>query len=421
MKPLGSPFVFPRRNAVSELPSPDGGHLLSAISLCIFAVVSSNLAGCAATAHSPPRLSSEFVGVWANAIPAYHNWWEISPGKVVNFGIGLDHGICVGRQVNILGPNEIEVPSGDAGTATLRIDDGALLLEWNHARALHVRVPRDVICKDGDTYFEGAPYPGAAATVNGRLIRWSLFDYYARSVLGKPPGQLTAVQRSKLLDDLILQEVVAQEAEREGLDHAEGTASLVSTGRPQIPRNKDQGEPHTDDLSSRSDLEALRILGRAVAAHYASSNPASDAELRVEYNAEVALTPTTQYHARHILVESRQQAEDIIQRFVHGEDFDHLARTYSLDSFAKDGGDLGWAVPSNLIKPLADAVVELTKGAITYVPIQSQFGWSILQLLDTRATPIPPFDQVQERISKSVEEKKLQPYKDQLLRASNIT
>src|ERR1700734_3635724 len=105
MKPAASPFAFPRRNAVSELPSPNGGHLLSAMLLGIFAVVSCNLAGCAATAHGPQRLSSAFVGVWANAIPAYHNWWEISPDKILNFGIALDHGICVGRQVTILGPN----------------------------------------------------------------------------------------------------------------------------------------------------------------------------------------------------------------------------------------------------------------------------------------------------------------------------
>jgi peptidyl-prolyl cis-trans isomerase C len=73
-----------------------------------------------------------------------------------------------------------------------------------------------------------------------------------------------------------------------------------------------------------------------------------------------------------------------------------------------------------MVKPFADAVASLKKGEITPAPVQTQYGWHVIQLLDTRETPVPPLDQVKDRVSQLVETKKFHAYEDQLLKNAQV-
>jgi peptidyl-prolyl cis-trans isomerase C len=233
------------------------------------------------------------------------------------------------------------------------------------------------------------------ATVNGVPISHAMFDYYAKNTAGKSPGELTEEQRSQLLDNLIRGEVVAQQAEKEGLDKSGDTASLLQ-------------------------LSHLQILEQAEAEQYLKDKKPSDAERQAEYDTQVAAMPKTQYHARHILVKTQDEAQKVIDQLKKGGKFEDLAKKESIDSSKDQGGDLGWFSPSNMVKPFADAVAALKKGEYTQTPVQTQYGWHVIQLIDTRETPVPPLDSVKDRVDQLVQNKKFKAYQDELIKNAKV-
>jgi peptidyl-prolyl cis-trans isomerase C len=239
------------------------------------------------------------------------------------------------------------------------------------------------------------PPQQVVATVNGVPITRDMFEYYAKSTAGKPAAQLTADQRNQLLDNLVRGEVVAQEAQKQGLDKGGDTASELELAR-------------------------LQILEQAGAEHYLADKQPTAQELQAEYDQQVAAIPKVEYHARHILVPTQAQAQQIIAQLKHGAKFEDLAKKDSIDSSKDQGGDLGWFSPTNMVKPFADAVASLKKGEITPAPVQTQYGWHVIQLIDTRETPVPPLDQVKDRVTQLVETQKFHAYQDDLLKTAKV-
>jgi peptidyl-prolyl cis-trans isomerase C len=233
------------------------------------------------------------------------------------------------------------------------------------------------------------------ATVNGTPISREMFEYFVKNTTGKPSAQLTADQRNEALDNLIRGELVAQQAEKDGLQN-------------------------TTDVASALQLSHLEILEQAGGERYLTDKKPTDAELQSEYNLQVAAIPRTQYHARHILVSTQEQAQQIIAQLKHGAKFEELAKKSSIDSSKDQGGDLGWFSPTSMVKPFAEAVATLKKGEVTPAPVQTQYGWHVIQLIDTRDTPVPPLDQVKDRISQLVQNKKFHAYQDELLKTAQI-
>ncbi len=72
-----------------------------------------------------------------------------------------------------------------------------------------------------------------------------------------------------------------------------------------------------------------------------------------------------------------------------------------MDSSKTNGGDLGWFTLDHMVKPFADAVSGLKVGSYTTQPVQTQYGWHVIQLLGTRPVSPPPFDQVKQRLGRS--------------------
>jgi len=210
------------------------------------------------------------------------------------------------------------------------------------------------------------------ATVNGTAITRDMFEYYAKATTNKASADLTAEQRTQLLDNLVRGQVVADQAIKDGVEN------------------------------------------------YLKDKKPTDAELKAEYDTQVAALPKTEYHARHILVSTEDAAQKIIDQLKKGAKFEDLASKESLDSSKSQGGDLGWFSPSNMVKPFADAVMALKKGEITQKPVQTQFGWHVIKLEDTRDTPVPPFDQVKTQVQNIVQQKKFKAYTDELLKTAKI-
>jgi len=234
------------------------------------------------------------------------------------------------------------------------------------------------------------------ATVNGTPIRRDLYEFYVKGITGgKTSADLSPQQRDKALDNLIGGRLVADEAMKDGLDKDGDTAYLLQLAR-------------------------LNVLEQAVEQRYLKDRKATEQELRAEYETQLAAMPKTEYHARHILVKDEATAEGIIAKLDKGEKFDVLAKANSLDPSKNNGGDLGWFVTSRMVPAFAGAVVALKPGEYTHRPVQTQYGWHVIQLLDTREVTPPPFDQVRQRLEEGVQAKKFRDHIEELMREAKI-
>jgi peptidyl-prolyl cis-trans isomerase C len=239
--------------------------------------------------------------------------------------------------------------------------------------------------------------PGAKtlATVNGKKITEAMLDVFAKAAAGRPASDLDPASRKEAIDALIDMQVLAAEAQKQGLEkRAEASASI--------------------------ELARMNVLQRALSDDYLKDKAPTDEELRAEYDELVSKLPRNEYRVRHILLQNEQFANEILARLKAGERFETLARQ-SLDGSSKDGGDLGWSPPNRYVQPFADALVKLKKGETTAAPVRSQFGWHIIRLDDVRdSPPPPPFEQVKQQIEPAVRAKKLEAYTEGLVKAAKI-
>ncbi len=121
---------------------------------------------------------------------------------------------------------------------------------------------------------------------------------------------------------------------------------------------------------------------------------------------------------RHILVEKEDEAKDIIASLQKGEKFEKLAERSKDTGSKATGGDLDWNAPSNFVKPFADVMVTLQKGKFTTTPVQTQFGWHVIQLDDIRDAKVPGFDEVKPQLAQRMQGQVVDRYLREL-RAKN--
>jgi len=243
---------------------------------------------------------------------------------------------------------------------------------------------------------KSVPAPVAVAVVNGTTISRAEFDIYVKGLLQGKQQELTPEQKNQVLDELISMQLLSAQAEKEALDKDPDTAAQLEILR-------------------------IRVLADAASQKYLKGQDPTDAQLHAEYDTAIASMDKTEYHARHILVANKDQADQIIKKLKGGAKFEDLAKAQSLDTGSKaNGGDLGWFTTSHMVKPFSDAVKGLKKGEITPQPVQTQYGWHVIQLEDTREAAPPPFDQVKAQLVNAVIRKKLQASVEELKKNAKI-
>ena len=241
-----------------------------------------------------------------------------------------------------------------------------------------------------------APASPPVATIDGTPISRTEYDIYLKSLLqGRPNTELTPEQRAQVLDELISMQLLASQAAKDSVE-------------------KDP------DVAARLDVVRMRVLADSESQKYLKDKEPTDAELHAEYDTAIAAMDKTEYHARHILVPTKEQAEQIIKKIKGGAKFDEVAKAQSTDGSKANGGDLGWFTLTRMAKPFGDAVKTLKKGEMTQEPVQTQFGWHVIKLEDTRETAPPPFEQVKQQVNNGVIQKKLQAYVDSLKKTAKI-
>lgn len=234
------------------------------------------------------------------------------------------------------------------------------------------------------------------AIVNGKAISRNTYEHYVQGVAGRPASDLTSEQRNELLDNLIRGELIASEAETSGLAAKDETRAVL-------------------------ELSRLNVLQQAASQDYLKDRKPTDSELQAEYDTQVALLPRTEYRARHILVNTEDYARSLIRQLERGGKFEELAKKESIDTgSATQGGELGWFTPDRMVKPFSDAVMKMDKGQITKDPVQTEFGWHVIQLEERRDAAPPPLESVKDRLVQIVEAKKFQAHTADLMATAKI-
>ena len=221
------------------------------------------------------------------------------------------------------------------------------------------------------------------ATVNGKPIKQSLLDYIVKDLSARGQ-QVDDNMKAQIVNKLVSTELLAQEALKAGFDK----------------------QP---DYIAREELMERELLVNMYLQDYTKKHVVEDAAIKAEYDKMKAQMGDKEFKASHILVKTEQEAKDVIAQLGKGGDFAKLAKDKSVDPGSKEkGGDLGWFPPAAMVKSFSDAVSALQKGKYTLTPVQTQYGWHIIRLEDTRASQPPAFDKVKDEIRNSLQKQQLE-------------
>lgn len=237
--------------------------------------------------------------------------------------------------------------------------------------------------------------PGRVAVVNGTPIAESVLRVYSLASTRKNLDDLSAEERGRLIDDLIGVELLRQQAEKEGLTSSRTVAAQL-------------------------ELQRLQLVGRAMATSYLEKNRPTEAVLQQLYDENLPRLTEQQYKARHILVATREEALRVIEQLRGGKDFVALAQELTKDPAGEDESDLGWFTATSMQEPaIAEAVRAMQVGAYSE-PVETQFGFHVLLLEDTRQQQAPAMADIRAELQAAAERKQLDDYMKSLRMGASV-
>jgi len=231
------------------------------------------------------------------------------------------------------------------------------------------------------------PRPAAAAgpvaKVNGVPVPRARLEFMMEQQKSRG-AQDSDQMRAMVREELVNREIIVQEAQKSGL-----------AKKPEI--------------QAQLDLARQQVIVNAYLQDWVRKHPITDAEVQTEYDRAKARTGEKEYRARHILLETEAEAQNMIAELKKGGKFDELASRNSKDPGSKQrGGDLDWNVPGAFDKQFSDAMTRLEKGKYTETPVRTRFGFHVIQLDDVRQMRFPALADVRQRIQQQLVQNKVE-------------
>lgn len=224
-----------------------------------------------------------------------------------------------------------------------------------------------------------APNP-VVATVNNEPIHLSDVGAAAAQVPAEVRQQMPPdILYQKLLEQLVNRKALTLEARRVGLDRDPAVQRQMQNAADQVLQNEE--------------------LRRAVLPKL------NEEAIKAAYDKQYAGKPGEQeVHARHILVDSKEKAEDIIKQLDAGAKFEDLAKKYGdpKDAATQQGGDLGFFKKGDMLPEFSAAAFNLKPKEYTKEPVHTRYGWHVIQVLETRVSQPPTYEQVREQIQQQL-------------------
>ena len=213
------------------------------------------------------------------------------------------------------------------------------------------------------------------ARVDGTVIRRSDVEREARSQSGDDEMVLQpgGAEFERVLDELLDQRLLALEARRRGLHQSE-------------------------EARRRMALAEERILGN-VLVETALADAVTEETIQRIYREQIRLIPLgEEVRARHILVDTRAEADAIAQLLAEGRDFAELAVAMSQDQATRlEGGDLGYFTREGILPAFGSVAFSTPEGEVSE-PFRSEFGWHLLKVVDRRRQPPPSIEALRPNI-----------------------
>jgi peptidyl-prolyl cis-trans isomerase C len=252
----------------------------------------------------------------------------------------------------------------------------------------------NALAQDAPTSVAGSAEDKTVAIVNGHEIKISEVQMATDDIIGQLPDLPPKLRYPFVVEFLVERHLLAQLAVKEGV-------------------------ADTDEYKRRLALYQAKALRDAY--FFQKIRPqVTDAEIKLAYDEESAkVSQTERVRARHILLGSEKEAQDIEARLKAGEKFDDLAKKYSLDGSKDYGGDLGYFTAPEMVAEFSKAAFALKVGEIS-APIKTDFGWHVIKLEDRKLGAVQPFDQVKSAIRNVLLRKKVQETMDELRKTAKV-
>lgn len=228
---------------------------------------------------------------------------------------------------------------------------------------------------------------GEYARVNDVVISNNDFAEFAKAKRESQPEQ--TFTDNAITDEMIATEILRQEALNAGIGK-----------RPEIVEQIKRQESN--------------ILINTLMTEKFADLKFSDEELKAEYDRLIGLNDASEYKARHILLQTEEEAKVVIGELKGGANFEELAKTKSQGPSAPNGGDLGWFKAETMVPAFAEAVGKMEKGAYSTEGVNTRFGWHVILLEDKRTTEQPAFDDVKQNVQQSLTRQTIESYVDEL-------
>jgi peptidyl-prolyl cis-trans isomerase C len=234
------------------------------------------------------------------------------------------------------------------------------------------------------------------AVVNGKAIPTSRVDAIVKQVVAQGQGQDSPQLREAIKRDLIAREVLMQEAIKQGYDKKPDVKQALDSARQAIVVNQ-------------------------LARDYIAKNPVTDAEIKAEYD-RFAKTQAgeKEYHLRHILLGTEDEAKAVIAKIKGGAKFEELAKQSKDTGSAANGGDLDWASPSAFPPEFAAGFSKLGKGQVTEAPVKTGAGFHVIKVDDVRAVKVPAMEEIKSQIAESLTQNKLAAYQEEMVKKAKV-
>ncbi|EIE51850.1 peptidylprolyl isomerase [Salipiger aestuarii] len=164
-----------------------------------------------------------------------------------------------------------------------------------------------------------------------------------------------------------------------------------------------------------------RALLAAEAIKSIADTAVTEDAVRATYDAQFAGDGLgKEFNASHILVETEAEAEDLVAQLDDGADFADLAKANSTGPSGPNGGELGWFGAGMMVEPFQNAVDQMAVGDVTG-PVQTQFGWHVIKLNDTRDKEAPALDEVRAQIETTLQQDAVKAYIEDALGKATVT
>lgn len=177
-----------------------------------------------------------------------------------------------------------------------------------------------------------------------------------------------------------------------------------------------------DDATVKAQLEQAKrkLMVRAFINHK-TDKLVSDKDVKAKYDQLVKESRgKKEIKARHILVEDEKTAKEVAEKLEDGAKFEELAAEYSNDPGSKNrGGDLGYFGEGAMVEAFEKVAYSLDEGEVSD-PVETNFGWHIIELEDKRDVKVPSFTQIKDNLRKQLAEERLNDYINDLIDQTDV-